>query len=457
MKSKSLSIKNVFFRKMGYSAIFQMIFLSLLLILSQQFITRYQSNEIKEALIINDNFLLEEITQYVLLNNQNALDLALLNLAQERKIDHIKFIPSRDKRLDILNCSDKKNNVEICRKKDFFWGLTRITNRDKTLGFVLSEKKYRAFFSIPVTKGLIFIIAIVSIIYIFNTLFILLSMRKIIAKDTKNLLDYITNLKHGVFPNLPIVSITEYKDIAQRFINEHEQILCLQQDKLYYETKREISEQVAHDVRSPIAAINAIVSTLENVSKEKLHLIKNSVGRINDIANNLLLNPNNHNSDTINNPDDAHPELIYEILHNLVNEKKYEYKDLDLNITLSSKKQDRNCYSLLNSFKFMRVISNLINNSVDAMKGAGDIEIVLTADDDFVTIILTDDGCGIPENILPDIFSRGFSFNKEKHSGLGLFFAKQYINQINGYLEINSAVNYGTKITIKLIRTQSIR
>ncbi|MDI9819225.1 MULTISPECIES: HAMP domain-containing sensor histidine kinase [unclassified Legionella] len=455
MKSKSLSIKNVFFRKMGCSAIFQIIFLSIFLILSQQFITKYQNNEIRESLIINDTFSLEEITQYVLLNNQNALDLALLNLAQERKMDHIKFVPARDIRLDSLNCSGKKNIEGICHKKgNFFMGVTRIENRDKTLGFVLSEKKYKAFFSIPVTKGLVFIIAIVLIIYIFNTLFILLSMRKIIAKDTKNLIDYIHDLKHGISPNLSVISITEYKDIAQRFINEHEQILFLQQDKLYYETKKEISEQVAHDIRSPIAAINAIVSTLENVPKEKLYLIKNSADRINDIANNLLLNSGNHSSDVIHNIDDAHPELIYKMLDNLVYEKRYEYKDLDINITLNSNKEDKNCYSLVNSVKFIRVMSNLINNSVDAIKGSGNIGIVLKADNDFVNIILTDNGCGIPENILPHICNRGFSFNREKNSGLGLFFANQYINQINGCMEINSVVNNGTIITIKLIRTQ---
>ncbi|MCC5792132.1 MAG: HAMP domain-containing histidine kinase [Legionellaceae bacterium] len=456
MKHKPVSIKNIFIRKMAYSAILQMLVLAIFLLLSQKYVSSYQNSELTNILIINDSFSLDEITKYVLLKNQNALDLALLNISQERKLDNIKFISPENIRLFKAKCVNIKSDRRLCRNENnFFSGITSIKNNNKLLGFIVASKQYNSFFSLPTTHGLIFIIIIVFVIYIFNSIFLLLSMRKIIARDTKFLIEFIQTLPKDHSFDLSLIRIEEYKKIARKFISEHRQILLLQRDTLYSETKKEISEQVAHDIRSPIAAINTIVSTLNNIPEKKINLIKNSVKRINDIANNLLLNSKDPKYD-VSSQVITRPELMYSLLANLIIEKKYEYHNSDINITLDVSQNAYKCFATINDIQFNRILSNIINNSIDAINRSGSVKILLRADSEFVYINIEDDGCGIPADVLPKIMDRGFSFNKTHGTGLGLFYTDQYIKQLNGIIDIYSKENVGTRITITLPRTKMI-
>ena len=49
-----------------------------------------------------------------------------------------------------------------------------------------------------------------------------------------------------------------------------------------------IARQVAHDIRSPLSALNIVASTLHDVPESKRKLIGNAISRINQIANDLL-------------------------------------------------------------------------------------------------------------------------------------------------------------------------
>ena len=94
-----------------------------------------------------------------------------------------------------------------------------------------------------------------------------------------------------------------------------------------------------------------------------------------------------------------------------------------------------------------------INNSIEAVNSSGSIVISLTCTATHVEIIIEDDGCGIPSDILPKVTEQGFSFNKENGAGFGLSYTKQYLEQINGTMHIHSEEKIGTKITISLLRS----
>ena len=50
----------------------------------------------------------------------------------------------------------------------------------------------------------------------------------------------------------------------------------------------EMARQVAHDIRSPLSALNTVVGSLESLPEERRQLIRGAAQRINDIANSLL-------------------------------------------------------------------------------------------------------------------------------------------------------------------------
>jgi signal transduction histidine kinase len=97
-----------------------------------------------------------------------------------------------------------------------------------------------------------------------------------------------------------------------------------------------------------------------------------------------------------------------------------------------------------------RVFSNIVSNAIQAMSGKdGELNIGATADDNFVSIIFRDTGCGIPPENLGKIFEPLFT-TKPKGIGLGLAISKRLVEQNGGKIEVASQVGQGTTFIIKL-------
>jgi len=85
-------------------------------------------------------------------------------------------------------------------------------------------------------------------------------------------------------------------------------------------------------------------------------------------------------------------------------------------------------------------------------------EIVLTAvqpDSAHIQLIVSDNGEGIPEDILPKIFDRFFKADQsrqahEGESGLGLAIARSIVRMHEGNIEVKSEVGKGTSFAITL-------
>lgn len=458
MKNKSASIKAIFIRKMAYSAFIQFIIFGLILLLARDYFHN-QISTFSKNLIINDSFTTDEIGRYHLLNNKDALDLVLYNLGNERKLDSIKFIPFPNSIEDYLGDCGKNNthkNFLICKAANGqISGITLIHKDSKILGYVVAKKQYNSIYTISASYGLLIILLIVVGIFLFNFLFLFLSMRKKIANNTESLLNFISSHQKNNSLNFAKVEIDEYRQIANKFIEEHREIINLQKEKAYYEVRKNIAELVAHDIRSPLAAINTALSDVTSIPENKRIMIRNAAKRINDIANNLLFQSKNNFFDSQDSKidKDESPELIFVILDNIVAEKRYEYYKTNVNINLQSSDCSYNCFSNINLDSFKRVLSNLINNSIEAVNSDGSINIILACNATHVEIIIEDNGCGIPSDILPKVTELGFSFNKQNGAGFGLSYTKQYLEHINGTMHISSEENVGTKITIRLLRS----
>lgn len=88
-----------------------------------------------------------------------------------------------------------------------------------------------------------------------------------------------------------------------------------------------------------------------------------------------------------------------------------------------------------------QVWTNLIDNAIDAMEGRPDsvLEIKTEKDREFSVVSITDNGPGIPESILDNIFDAFFTTKAiGKGTGLGLDVVRNIVNQHNGKIEVTS-------------------
>ncbi len=98
-----------------------------------------------------------------------------------------------------------------------------------------------------------------------------------------------------------------------------------------------------------------------------------------------------------------------------------------------------------------QVFMNLLVNAAQAIDKDGIIRIKTFATDTHVVVEISDNGCGIPEEIRSKIFDPFFTTKEVgKGTGLGLSTAYNIIKKHNGEIEVDSEVGKGTRFTIRL-------
>jgi two-component system, NtrC family, nitrogen regulation sensor histidine kinase NtrY len=97
-----------------------------------------------------------------------------------------------------------------------------------------------------------------------------------------------------------------------------------------------------------------------------------------------------------------------------------------------------------------QVIINVLKNALSAVaeKTEPQIQIELTSDDKFVTVSVSDNGKGIPSNVIGKIFIPFFT-TRENGSGIGLTLSRQIMHRHGGTIEIRSEEGKGTTCVLK--------
>ena len=94
---------------------------------------------------------------------------------------------------------------------------------------------------------------------------------------------------------------------------------------------------------------------------------------------------------------------------------------------------------------------NLLVNAAQAIENQGEIKIVTKAQDNHVSIKISDTGPGIPEENLSKIFDPFFTTKGVgKGTGLGLHIAYGIIQKHNGTIEVASTVGKGTTFKLQI-------
>jgi signal transduction histidine kinase len=242
-----------------------------------------------------------------------------------------------------------------------------------------------------------------------------------------------------------------------------EKIYILEKE-LIQDTMLTVSKQVAHDIRSPLAALNMITGQLKDIPEQQRFILRSSVNRINDIANTLLTKSKNQPTPKIfsasDNTSDSNDELLLKVelipalAETLISEKRVQFRDkLDLEIE-SDLNSSYGAFAKINSIEMARVLSNLINNSAEALpKYKGRIVLSVRKSSNSVIIEVADNGIGIPQPILEKLGELGFTHGKSgPHSGfgLGIYHAKKVIEASGGQFQVASKKGSGTTVTITL-------
>ncbi len=108
--------------------------------------------------------------------------------------------------------------------------------------------------------------------------------------------------------------------------------------------------------------------------------------------------------------------------------------------------------------QIQQVLVNLLTNARQAMPSGGQVTVTLTHDagDNMVELGIRDTGTGIPPELLPKLFQRGFTTKRgpdasgKGGTGVGLATCREIVVEAGGQIRVESSVGRGTLFLVKL-------
>lgn len=232
-------------------------------------------------------------------------------------------------------------------------------------------------------------------------------------------------------------------DLTQKQMSDYE----FEQVK-HYSLLGEIALGLAHDLKNPLMNIRNCTSLIKkqvsnNRQRELLEIIDGEVLNIDDIINQLL---------SFGNVGKQNKYALVDITETLwsciqIVQRQKAQKSIKINFFPKGE------LPLLRAkpIHIQQIFLNILLNSLQAIKQDGQIDVVCSLDEtkNNICVMFSDNGCGIAESNMENIFSPYFS-TKNNGTGLGLFMSKRIIEQYNGSIRVESILNNGTNCTVSL-------
>ena len=235
-------------------------------------------------------------------------------------------------------------------------------------------------------------------------------------------------------------SITDiYLSVINNLLSSVEKSLESQKREETSKIRLDLAKKVSHDIRGPIAAIKMSLANEDNTN-----IVDASLERIENIANDLLDKERVRPKKFVSN--------IEQSIEQVIQEKRLIHVGIDLVLNAPKQLTPLN----INETDFKRVISNLINNSIEASDTDSKIEIDITANDERTVIEVLDFGKGLSLETQEKL-NKGISLTSGKDFGNGIGFHSAYetLKSYGASIQINSSKEFGTKVTI-IVPNQSM-
>ncbi|WP_054944087.1 ATP-binding protein [Paenibacillus ihuae] len=208
-------------------------------------------------------------------------------------------------------------------------------------------------------------------------------------------------------------------------------------------TVGQLAAGVAHEIRNPLTTLRGFLQ----LQKEKgllipLHidLMLSELERINMIVSEFLI---------LAKPQAVHfqEKDVRYILNDVISLLGSQAHLFGIEFESQFSEQPAMVHCEENQLK--QVFINIVKNAIEAMPEGGTITVEQQTDENSVIIVLSDEGEGIPEDMLPKL-GEPFFTNKETGTGLGLMVSQRIIQAHKGSMEIRSDYGSGAEITIIL-------
>ncbi len=302
------------------------------------------------------------------------------------------------------------------------------------------------------TAYLTTLINIYTILFVMATLIALL-VSNLLTKPLRIIKQQISNIKFGMKnESINWQADDEIGDLVKEYnkmllkLEKNSELLAQSERESAW---REMAKQVAHEIKNPLTPMKLNIQHLQRVAQSNPEDMKERVNRVSEILieqidtlshiatefSNFAKLPNT-NLEIVN---------VQEILENV---SHLFTQNTACEIVLVTEPQ---LFTLADREQCLRIFTNLLKNAEQSISPnrEGKIEITAASTEQDIVIEIKDNGCGIPYELRPKIFTPNFT-TKTMGTGLGLAMVRNSIISFAGSITFETEENIGTTFTIQL-------
>lgn len=267
----------------------------------------------------------------------------------------------------------------------------------------------------------------------------------------KNLETIISELKPKLIEAERLLNIERHRAHQQKS-------LLVELNKL----KNEFISNISHELRTPLASIIGFSETMESddnipdeMRKDFNRIILSEGKKLAKLINDVLeLSRIESGTVTLNKSNFELTELIKEVIDGF----RVDFSGKNVFLTIEFPEEE--VFLFADREKISQVFNGLLNNAIKFTDRNGRITVIVKSLLKEAEIIISDTGAGIPEKDLPFIFEKFYRVQRKDSeipgAGLGLVFVKEIVDLHKGYVQIQSEVNKGTSVVIRLLKSLKI-
>jgi len=198
---------------------------------------------------------------------------------------------------------------------------------------------------------------------------------------------------------------------------------------------------VVHDIKNLVAQLSLLLANAEKhkhkpaFQEDMLATIESSVARMNRMLLKL--------SDDAESSDKSSVDLGDILTEVMQSKSAYSLKpELHIEATGLRVKAERE--------KLVRVLGHLVQNAIEATPYTGKVSVTLARADDWALLTVEDTGSGMDAAFIRERLFRPFASTKGTGMGIGAYECKEYVQGLNGNIQVTSDPGRGTLFSVRL-------
>ncbi len=419
----------------------------------------YQSDPIEFKKFLVNQKILRGVDEIHIINSKKQIIMSTLNdlnkfIAPAEKAFNLVIKDERP--LKIINAFENKSAaiLKLPNYKNTYVYVVKYLKEDISKYLTESQEALNFYYTVEdkrtgIQISFILIYLIVVSLMLFLSVSIAIKFSSRFFRSINNLINASMTIGSGnLDTKVPEIKTDKELELLNKNFNLMIERLKSQQDKLLISERHEawesVARKLAHEIKNPLTPIQLVIDRLN--SKFSILLNDNDKSNFNENLNVInkqikqIENLINEFSDFARMPK---PMFKKHDIVNIVNENILLISQLDSSVNFKLNTFQKSINVNCDHEQFNRIFTNLFKNSIDSLNEKFSknpdfqkkINIEILKKDDYIQIIIKDNGTGFGTKKLDDLLKPYYT-TKKNGTGLGLPIVNKIINDHNGTLTL---------------------